>query len=152
MMDKDIRLDGHWEPGFTWSPYAYDTSGGDGGTAGNQGMVLNLALSYGGRDEIVMAASIGQRRPGRKDRRRRLPKNSVNAISTRAASRSGPADQDGGEYRVSNFLLWQLAYTEFYLPTSSGPISENAISWRRLSTIKSGSAVWAKRASSSGRT
>lgn len=85
-------------------------------TAENKGMVLNLALSYGSRDEIVEAA-------------KRIIKDIQSGviyhqdISKELFSRylytAGMPDPDliirtGGEYRLSNFLLWQSAYTELY--------------------------------------
>jgi undecaprenyl diphosphate synthase len=85
-------------------------------TAGNQEMILNLALSYGGRDEIVDAA-------------RRMVSDGLAGIITPGEvtkdlcasylHTAGIPDPDllirtGGEYRISNFLLWQMAYTEFY--------------------------------------
>jgi undecaprenyl diphosphate synthase len=85
-------------------------------TAENKGMVLNLALSYGSRDEIIEAA-------------KRIIKDVQSGviyhqdISKELFSRylytAGMPDPDliirtGGEYRLSNFLLWQSAYTELY--------------------------------------
>ncbi len=85
-------------------------------TAGNKGMILNLALSYGGRDEIASAA-------------RRLADDAVSGkiaavditkeLFSKYLYTTGIPDPDllirtGGEYRVSNFLLYQMAYTEFY--------------------------------------
>jgi undecaprenyl diphosphate synthase len=85
-------------------------------TAGNQGMVLNLALSYGGRDEIVMAARrlVGDGLAGII-----RPEEVTKELFARYLYTTGLPDPDllirtGGECRVSNFLLWQLAYTEFY--------------------------------------
>lgn len=85
-------------------------------TAANQGMTLNIAANYGGRWDIVNAArSLATRvRDGELD---------VDEIDeqqfTAALSLSGEPDPDlfirtGGEHRISNFLLWQLAYTELY--------------------------------------
>jgi undecaprenyl diphosphate synthase len=85
-------------------------------TAGNREMVLNLALSYGGRDEIVQAAA----------RIATDVKNGVlspEGISKEVFSSylytAGMPDPDllirtSGECRLSNFLLWQSAHTEFY--------------------------------------
>jgi undecaprenyl diphosphate synthase len=85
-------------------------------TAGNQGMILNLALSYGGRDEIASAA-------------KRLATDAVTGkievaevtkeLFSKYLYTTGVPDPDllirtGGEYRVSNFLLYQMAYAEFY--------------------------------------
>jgi undecaprenyl diphosphate synthase len=85
-------------------------------TANNKGMVLNLALSYGGRDEIVQAV------------KNILKDSQSGIIQLRDVSKesfsqylytSEMPDPDllirtSGEYRLSNFLLWQSAYTEFY--------------------------------------
>jgi undecaprenyl diphosphate synthase len=86
-------------------------------TAQNSGMQLNLAISYGGRMEIVDAArEIAD-----------LAKNGeLNAESLDEAEFArhlylrGAPDPDlvirtGGEYRLSNYLLWQAAYSEFFV-------------------------------------
>jgi undecaprenyl diphosphate synthase len=88
-------------------------------TASNTGLVLNLALSYGGRQEILRAtreiareAAAGRLQPDtltEQDFARRLyhPELGDPELLLRTS----------GEMRVSNFLLWQIAYTEFvYLP------------------------------------
>lgn len=82
-------------------------------TAGNEVLILNIAANYGGRWDII---------------------NAVNAmIAANPGRQGGFGEEDlaphlcladapepdlyirtGGEQRVSNFLLWQLAYTEFY--------------------------------------
>ncbi len=79
------------------------------------GMVLNIAMNYGGRDEIVHAVkNIAQ---GIKD-----GKLAVDDIDAQLISDSiytcGQPDPDliirpSGEYRTSNFLLWQSAYSEY---------------------------------------
>ncbi len=85
-------------------------------TAGNQGMILNLALSYGGRDEIVAAAKrmVGDAQAGKIALQEFTKELFAGYLYT-----SGLPDPDmlirtGGEYRISNFLLWQMAYTEFF--------------------------------------
>jgi undecaprenyl diphosphate synthase len=85
-------------------------------TQANDKMILNLALSYGGRDEIIRAVRkiIQDDKDGKVD---------INDIDKAAFNNylytAGIPDPDllirtSGEYRVSNFLLWQLAYTELY--------------------------------------
>ncbi|MEN6318979.1 MAG: isoprenyl transferase [Syntrophaceae bacterium] len=85
-------------------------------TAHNKGMVLNLALSYGGRDEIVDAV-----RDIVKDSHngKITPQDISKALISRYLYTKDIPDPDlvirtSGEYRLSNFLLWQSAYTEFY--------------------------------------
>jgi undecaprenyl diphosphate synthase len=83
----------------------------------NTGMVLNLALSYGARAEIVTAVQAiaelvksGRIQPGDIDE----------AIIGRHLSTAGLPDPDllirtSGEHRISNFLLWQIAYAEIHV-------------------------------------
>ena len=82
-----------------------------------KGMVLTLALSYGGREEIVHAA----RRLATEAAAGRLDPKSIDAGHVEAAlwTHGLPADVDlvirsSGEQRISNFLLWQLAYAELW--------------------------------------
>jgi len=85
-------------------------------TEQNRKMVLNLALSYGSRDEIILAVKkmISDNRQGKLD---------ADSIDQDTIGRylytSSIPDPDllirtSGEYRISNFLLWQVAYTELY--------------------------------------
>ena len=92
-------------------------------TAGNNGMVLTLALSYGGRQEIARAAS----RIAREVARGTLHPDQVNddLLGSYLDTGSLP-DPDflirtSGEMRISNFLLWQLAYTELYFTDINWP-------------------------------
>jgi len=83
----------------------------------NDGLTLTLALSYGGRAEIVDAA----RAVAAAARRGGLDPDSVDERSFRrflyAPDLPDPdlLIRTSGELRVSNFLLWQLAYTEIYV-------------------------------------
>ncbi len=92
-------------------------------TADNTGMVLNVCLNYGGRDEILHAT-------------RRL-------VALAAEGKIGPEDVDAGAFeeglhtaglpdpdllirtagdlRISNYLLWQLAYTEIHVTDTRWP-------------------------------
>src|SRR5690554_4439206 len=84
-------------------------------TAGNKGLVINLALNYGGRAEIVyafrkIAAEIEDGRAAVVD----LDEDFIEKYLFTA----GQPDPDlvirtSGEQRISNFLLWQVAYAEF---------------------------------------
>ncbi|MGV8059665.1 MAG: isoprenyl transferase [Smithellaceae bacterium] len=85
-------------------------------TANNEQMILNLALSYGGRDEIIFAVKkMMQDRKNNKLKIKDINKEMFGSYLQTA----GMPDPDllirtSGEYRISNFLLWQLAYTELY--------------------------------------
>jgi undecaprenyl diphosphate synthase len=86
-------------------------------TKKNTGLTLNLALSYSGRWEIIQAV----REIARKVKSGELEVDGINEpILTDHLNTAGMPEPDllirtGGEYRVSNFLLWQLAYSELYI-------------------------------------
>jgi undecaprenyl diphosphate synthase len=89
-------------------------------TERNQGLRLNLAINYGGRAEIVDAvkALLEDTRAGRAEI-------DEAAISARLYT-AGMPDPDllirtSGEMRVSNFLLWQIAYAELYVTHTLWP-------------------------------
>ena len=82
-------------------------------TASNDGLVLNIALNYGGRAELLAAVK----------RISALPADEIAGLSESDLSRylytAGEPDPDliirtAGEKRLSNFLLYQCAYSEFY--------------------------------------
>lgn len=83
----------------------------------NTGMVLCLALNYGGRTEIVDAA----RRLAQKVQEGKLRPEDINeATLTENMYTAGMRDPDllirtGGDMRVSNFLLWEISYTELWV-------------------------------------
>ncbi|MBN2179809.1 MAG: isoprenyl transferase [Deltaproteobacteria bacterium] len=85
-------------------------------TSGNQGMCLNLALSYGGRDEIVD----GVKKIARDIRSGTIKEDTITKdMFSQYLYFPEMPDPDllirtSGEYRLSNFLIWQLAYTELY--------------------------------------
>jgi len=86
-------------------------------TRKNRHMVLNLALSYGGRSEIVRAA----RSLARKCMEGGLDPDDINeVIFGEQLYTAGQPDPDllirtSGEQRISNFLLWQISYTELVM-------------------------------------
>ncbi len=85
-------------------------------SASNDGLNFQVALNYGGRDEIVRAA----KRLARDCVEGRLDLDGVTEDAVARCLDTGDIpDPDllirtSGEMRLSNFLLWQLAYTEFY--------------------------------------
>lgn len=92
-------------------------------TANNDGMQLNLALSYGGRSEIVeMVKAIAEQ-----VKANRIDPDDITAETVRAHlyTRDMP-DPDllirtSGEFRLSNFLLWQIAYAEIFVTDTLWP-------------------------------
>jgi undecaprenyl diphosphate synthase len=93
-------------------------------TAGNSGLRLNLAINYGGRAELADAVNAlieEARRTGTLDSLRVTEEE----ISARLYT-AGLPDPDllvrtSGELRVSNFLLWQIAYAELYVTDTLWP-------------------------------
>jgi undecaprenyl diphosphate synthase len=97
-------------------------------TTANTGLVLNLALNYSGRNEIIRAVqliskdvAVGRIKPDQID----------DALFGSYLQTNGLPEPDllirtSGEMRISNFLLWQTAYTELYVTDILWPdFSEN---------------------------
>jgi undecaprenyl diphosphate synthase len=92
-------------------------------TADGARMVLTLALSYGGRSEIIQAVKALAREIAAG---RLQPEDIDAALFSRYLYTAGMPDPDllirtSGEYRLSNFLLWQSAYTELYVTETLWP-------------------------------
>lgn len=92
-------------------------------TKGNSRLVLNLALNYGGRDEIVEAAR--QIAKDAKEGRLKIEDISEESFS-KYLHTAGMPDPDllirtSGELRLSNFLLWQASYSEIYITKKLWP-------------------------------
>jgi undecaprenyl diphosphate synthase len=89
-------------------------------TAGNRSLQVNLAINYGGRAEIVDAVKALVEEAGRRE---------ITIDEAAIAARlytAGVPDPDllirtSGEMRVSNFLLWQIAYAELYVTETLWP-------------------------------
>lgn len=88
-------------------------------TSSNTGLALALALNYGGREEIVDACrALVNEGVAAKDI-------TEQAISARVYSAGQPDPEliirTSGEFRTSNFLLWQASYAEYYVTNSLWP-------------------------------
>ena len=93
-------------------------------TAGNRGLLVNLAINYGGRTEIVDAINSILERARRNGSVASL-KLDEQLISSHLYTGACP-DPDllirtSGEMRISNFLLWQIAYAELYVTDTLWP-------------------------------
>src|SRR5207237_2679650 len=92
-------------------------------TKDNRRMTVVLAVSYGGREEIVQAA----RALAREVRAGRLDPDAIDEAAVNGALTTvGIPDPDllirtSGELRISNFFLWQSAYTEIYVTETLWP-------------------------------
>lgn len=92
-------------------------------TADNPGMVLTLALSYGGRSDILTAvnkiarkAQAGELTPGE------ITEQDLRShMSTFYLPDPELMIRTSGEFRISNFLLWELAYAEIYITPKFWP-------------------------------
>ncbi len=117
-------------------------------TANNTGLMLTFAFGYGSRSEIVRAVNqYIEANPGKT-----ISENDLDTHMYRAET--GDVDlliRTGGEQRISNFLLWQLAYAELYFtptkwpdftPLEFGKIIENVSSReRRFGNVSSQAAL-----------
>ena len=92
-------------------------------TKSNTGLILNLAVNYGGRAEVVRAVQIlVQQATAGLIKPEDITENSIQQVLYTADM----PDPDllirpSGDYRLSNFLLWQCAYTEFWFTDLNWP-------------------------------
>ena len=123
LMDNNIRLvhSGRIEDLPLYARHALNTTMRM--TAKNDGLVLNLAISYGGRAELLDAA----RRLAEDLAKKKLrPQDLTEDIFGQYLYHPELGDPDlmirtSGEMRISNFLLWQLAYAEIYVTPTLWP-------------------------------
>lgn len=97
-------------------------------TAGNTGTVVTVAADYGGRWDIARACQrvAAQVRDGELD----VEDIGVDTVGAQVSMNDLPMPdlciRTGGEQRISNFLLWQLAYTELYFTSCYWPDFDSA--------------------------
>lgn len=92
-------------------------------TADNDGLILNLALSYGGRSEIVQAVRqiASEVLSGHTSVDEIDEKRITDHLYTAALPEPDLMIRTGGEARLSNFLLWQASYAEIYFTDTMWP-------------------------------
>ena len=105
-------------------------------TANNDGLILNVAINYGGRMELVNAVrDISQKvAEGRMEADSVTEETITNHLYPSASSDVDLLIRTGGESRISNFLLWQVSYSELYFtpvlwPDFSSEELEKAVFW-----------------------
>ena len=92
-------------------------------TASNTGIGFQIAINYGSRDEIVRAVQTAAQKVSSGELR---PEDITEAAISDSLDTAGIPDPDllirtGGEQRISNFLLWQTAYSELYFCDAAWP-------------------------------
>ena len=88
-----------------------------------EGMILNLALSYGGRSEILHAVQgvLSDFHKGKINPDEMTFQRFSKYLWTRGIPDPDLLIRTSGEFRISNFLLWQIAYTELYVTETLWP-------------------------------
>ncbi len=92
-------------------------------TRENDGLHFQIAINYGGRDELVRACrKIGQEVAAGNRKPEEITEETIaEALDTAGIPEPDLLVRTCGEQRISNFLLWQLAYTEFYFTPVAWP-------------------------------
>lgn len=92
-------------------------------TKNNKGLVLNLALNYGGRSELIQAfKTIGQKLVSGQIQEEDITEDLVSShLYTHGLPDPDLLIRTGGEARLSNFLLWQASYSEIYFTDTPWP-------------------------------
>jgi undecaprenyl diphosphate synthase len=120
LLDNDIRLNAIGQVARLPAAVREELDAVMTATAGNTKMVLTLALSYGARAEIVnMVRQIASKaQKGDIDADAVGPEMVADHLYTRGMPDPDLLIRTSGEMRISNFLLWQIAYAEiFFTPT-----------------------------------
>jgi undecaprenyl diphosphate synthase len=123
IMDNDIRLTAIGRLSRLPASVAKELEASRELSKGNRGMVLNLALSYGGRQEIVDAV---RAIAARVERGELSPDDITEETITAHLYQPDMPPPDllirtAGEMRFSNFLLWQVSYTELHVTPACWP-------------------------------
>ena len=92
-------------------------------TKNNTGIVFNIALNYGGRDEIVRAVrTIAEKVQKDEIKPEEITENTISEnLYTKKQPDPDLVIRTSGEERISNFLLWQIAYSEFLFVQKNWP-------------------------------
>ena len=88
-------------------------------TSRNSSLILNIALNYGGRLDIINSVNNFYKNKIKKIKINE--KNITNGLYTKGQPDVDLLIRTGGEQRISNFLLWQIAYAELYFSNKLWP-------------------------------
>lgn len=96
---------------------------GEAKTANNDGLLLQIAINYGAKDEIKNAVIeiANEVKEGRLNPEDITENTIADRLYTRGVKDPDLLIRTGGEMRVSNYLLWQIAYSEFYVTSKFWP-------------------------------
>ena len=102
-------------------------------TKNNDRLILNVAFNYGGRDEIIQAVKNMMRDDVK-------PDEVTEDLLSRYMYTGGSPDPDliirtSGEFRTSNFLIWQAAYAEYYITPTYWPDFDKDEYYKALSAF-----------------
>jgi undecaprenyl diphosphate synthase len=117
MIQKDIRLKAIGDVSKLPASSRVELEKAIAKTANNKGLTLNLALSYSGKWDLVQATQ----QIAEKVKSGELNVESIDSETIQShLSTADMPDPDlmirtGGDHRISNFMLWQLAYAELYI-------------------------------------
>lgn len=123
MLDNNIRLNAIGQTGRLPADVRDTLNDTMAATAGNDGMWLNLALSYGARTEIVEAVKkiAGEVKSGAIEPASITPELISQHLYTADIPDPELLIRTSGEFRISNFLLWQIAYSELHVTPTLWP-------------------------------
>ena len=123
MAENDIRLNVIGQPERLPEEVQTEIARSKEATAANAGMCLNLALSYGGRAEITEAArAVAEAaRTGKLDPGQLTQERFAEFLCTAKIPDPEILIRTSGEFRISNFLLWQVAYAEIFVTPTLWP-------------------------------
>jgi len=123
MLDNNIRLNAIGQTGRLPADVREALDDTMTATAGNDGMWLNLALSYGARTEIVEAVKkiAGEVKSGTIEPASITPELISQHLYTADIPDPELLIRTSGEFRLSNFLLWQIAYSELHVTPTLWP-------------------------------
>jgi len=122
-MKNNIKLNAIGDLGMLPGKCHKELAGAIERTSGNTGLVLTLALSYSSRREIVQAAKniAGKVQRGEMSVEDIDEETFENNLYTSGMPNPELLIRTSGEYRISNYLLWQIAYAELYFTPKLWP-------------------------------